>query len=376
MSTALATTNTQTGVLQRIGNPEERGYLMEVYAEMLGIPASQAHSIEAQSCIAKAVQRSVQYGWQAGVHMHVVSFRRKAQPGERADSDGKVVSYELVDGEKGWWDSAARWRDERGIDWKPQFRDMTREELESECKLSGAQMQPGAYGVYCRIIVMKEINDMLSLYGIDERTPVKDRMQVVNALIDEIPWAAGIWTGKKKAGRYWNDDSLPTGVSSRDVAIRRAGKRALMQSSLTLIPLDNRTESQRIDVLTGDLRTEAQHIDRNTALIAQRESHPDNPDDDILFATDHGASAAADEPEAEWRDADEPESKPTDFATPEQVKRVNELGNAVYGDGWGDKAAEMLPKVGGGHAETFEEITQAQANVLISGLEKRAPQPA
>lgn len=244
-----------TGIIQKVGNGEERKYLMQVYAGMLGIPSSQASKTEVQAVIGKAVQRSVQYGWQPGVHMHTVGFWRKTQQGETPErQDGKVYEITLVDGEKAWWDSAARWRDERGVDWVPKYKEMTRQEVAHECKLQGMPFDDGCYGVYCKIIIKGEIDNILSLYGVDERTPIKDRMAVVNALIDEIPWAAGVYTGKKRVGKYLNDDNLPTGTSAKDVAMRRAGKRAIMQSSLTLIPLDNFTEDQRVSQLTVKVR--------------------------------------------------------------------------------------------------------------------------
>lgn len=275
-----------TGIIQKVGNEKEREYLMQVYAGMLGIPSSQASKTEVQAVIGKAVQRSVQYGWQPGVHMHTVGFWRKAQQGETPErQDGKVYEITLVDGEKAWWDSAARWRDERGIDWTPKYKNMTRQEVEHECKLQNMPFNDGCYGVYCKIVVKGEIGNMLSLYGVDERTPVKDRMAVVNALIDEIPWAAGVYTGKKRTGKYLNDDNLPTGTSAKDVAMRRAGKRAIMQSSLTLIPLDNFTEEQRVGQLTVNLRKEAQFQEQSHTMIAQRPEPVREEDGSLFFAS-------------------------------------------------------------------------------------------
>jgi len=275
-----------TGIIQKIGNRDERQYLIDVYAGMLGIPSSHTHKTEVQAVLGKAVQRSVQYGWQPGVHMHTVGFWRKAQQGETPErQDGKVYEITLVDGEKAWWDSASRWRDERGIDWTPKYKPMTRQEVEYECKLQGMPFSEACYGVYCKIVVKREIDNMLDMYGIDASTPIKDRISVVNALIDEIPWAAGVYTGKKRAGKYLNDDNLPTGASAKDVAMRRAGKRAIMQSSLTLISLDNRTEDQRVEQLTAKLRDEAHFKEQSTAMIAQKPDPVREDDGSLMFAS-------------------------------------------------------------------------------------------
>jgi hypothetical protein len=276
-----------TGIIQKIGNQEERGYLVEVYAGMMGIPASQAHKTEVQAVLGKAVQRSVQYGWQPGVHMHTVGFWRKAQQGETPErQDGKVYSISLIDGEKAWWDSAARWRDERGIDWTPKYKPMTEAEVKRECELQSMPFNNGCYGIYCKIVVKNEIDNMLDMYGIDASTPVMDRIKVVNALIDEIPWASGVYTGKKRSGKYLQDDNLPTGTSAKDVAMRRAGKRAIMQSSLTLIPLDNFTDDQRIAQLTAKLREEGNFKEQSTAMIAQKPEPPRESDGSLLFASE------------------------------------------------------------------------------------------
>jgi len=275
-----------TGIIQKIGNAEERQYLVGVYAGMLGIPASQTHKTEVQAVLGKAVQRSVQYGWQPGVHMHTSGFWRKAQQGETPErQDGKIYSISLIDGEKAWWDSAARWRDERGIDWTPKYKPMSREQVQYECKLQDMPFNDGCYGVYCKIVIKGEIDNMLDLYGIDESTPVMDRIEVVNALIEEIPWAAGVYTGKKRNGNFLSDDKLPTGASAKDVAMRRAGKRAIMQSSLTLIPIDNHTEDQRINQLTAKLREESRFKDQATAMIAQKPDPVREDDGSLMFAS-------------------------------------------------------------------------------------------
>ena len=218
--------------------------------------------------------------------MHTVGFWRKAQQGETPErADGKVYAISLIDGEKAWWDSAARWRDERGIDWTPKYKPMTRQEVEAECKLQGMPFNDGCYGMYCRIVVKGEIKNQLDLYGVDGRTPIKDRMAVVNALIEEIPWAAGVYTGKKRNGKFLADDTLPTGTSAKDVAMRRAGKRAIMQSSLTLIPLDNFTDDQRIERLTAKLREEARYNEQSTAMIEQKPEPTRGEDGNLFFAS-------------------------------------------------------------------------------------------
>lgn len=194
--------------------------------------------------------------------------------------------------------------------------------------------------------------------------------------------ASGYWRVNAREVKKWSDsartyvgtgefysDNIPESWTAYEVAEKRALSNALKKA----YDMTDQEQQARelgvsfdVDEAAVTLIDELAESDRReTAFTAKRPKHADDPDDDVLFATDIV--------DGEWSQAaDEPESRPADFATDEQVARINELGNAVYGDGWGNKAAEMLPKVGGGHAGTFEEITQAQASVLINGLEKRA----
>lgn len=311
MSTELATTG-GTGILQRIGNENERGYLLKVYAEMLGVPSAVADRTDVVAVVAQAAQRSVQFGWQPGVHMHVFPFRRKIRAGEESDGgDGKIAEYTLVDGEKAWWDSAARWRDERGVKWAPMYKPMTVAEIKNECAAMGVDYTQQCYGEYCKIVVQDEFRILAEIIGNE-------------AALDSIPWAAGVYTGKKKIGKFWAEDSLPTGVSVKDVARRRAGKRALMQSSLTLIPLDNHTESQRVRQITDDLRREAEHQQKYTALPV--DTSP-SLDDDCVFVVEDTPPPAQ---KAKRIEADEFQEDKKRIAE----KELGRLARNAYGESW------------------------------------------
>jgi len=217
-----------SGVLSRIGSPEERQYLVEVMLEQLGIPGAEAHRADVIAVAATAAQRNIEYGWMPGVHMHVQSYNPKDGP----------TKYVLVDGEKAWKDSAARWRTIHGINWRFQRRPMTREELKEEIRLTGFEVQkaaPHSFGIWSRVLIIGEDDPD------DLDNPVS---------------AAGLYFGAIKVGRYWKDDLLPTGTSSRFVATRRADKHALMQSTLTLIPLDDKTPQERAEILANNLAVE------------------------------------------------------------------------------------------------------------------------
>jgi hypothetical protein len=252
----------QTNVLQKIGNPDERQYLLEVMAEQLGIPSSETSNPQALAVMANAVQRNIQYGWLPGVHMHVQSFIKK-----KGTKDEEEV-WTLVDGEKAWKDNANRWRIVHNVQWRLQHKLMTKEELEQNILLSGYTEKDGPisrakYGIWSRVIII----------GQDDPDNADDPL-----------YAAGLWFGKIKTGNFWSDDRIPTGSTSRDVAIRRADKKALMQSQLTLIPLDDHTPQERIEALTAELEKIKENKDRADAPL-YRDDPEREVDGDVLFAT-------------------------------------------------------------------------------------------
>jgi hypothetical protein len=248
-----------TKILDRIGTPEERKFLIAVMAEQLGIPASESARPDVLAVIANAAQRTIQFGWQPGVHMHVQPFNG-TEEGPKGQ-EVKVKKWVLVDGEKAWKDSAERHR-RNGVQFtiitRPQ--EMTSAEINREAIAMG--MKPGdlavnAYGVYAKVVVRDEFEINCLIYGKEEAFAA-------------IPWASGVYTGKKRNGRWWNDDNLPTGATPRDVAIRRAHKRALMQSTLPLIPLDDKTEADRLGEFTANVRQEELHRHRRLQIPAPR----------------------------------------------------------------------------------------------------------
>lgn len=247
----------QTNVLQRVGTPEERAYLLEIMAEQLGIPSTETTNPQALACMANAVQRSIQYGWIPGVHMHVISFTRNK------GKQNEETVYTLVDGEKGHWDNATRWRLKHGVNWRIQHKLMNKEELGQNIAMTGFQeaAPSHAYGIWARVIIIGQDDPK------DEVDPL---------------YSAGLWFGKMKTGNYWNEDRLPTGVTSRDVAIRRADKRALMQSQLTLIPLDDLTNTERMEQLIDGLQDQHQQDERNDAPL-YREIPDREEDGDVIF---------------------------------------------------------------------------------------------
>lgn len=256
----------QSGVLQRIGSPEERQYLLQVMAEQLGIPAADATRTDVVALLAAAAQRTLQFGWVPGIHLHVQKFEtdRSKKAREKDPSARVIYSYTLVDGEKAWKDSGTRWRD-RGYQWRYQRRPMTTVEVKEEARLQGfnESLAPNAYGMWSRIIVAGQD---------DPNDP------------DNPIWSAGVYTGKIKAGNFWRADQIPTGASSRDVAIRRADKRAMMQSMLTLIPIDDLSVDARVQQLTDNLRREAagrQRMEEPMQRLTQVEVEDDG---DVLWA--------------------------------------------------------------------------------------------
>lgn len=267
MSTDLALRNpAQSGVLSRIGTPDERQYLIRIMAEQIGIPSSEADRTDVIALLATAAQQTLLYGWVPGIHLHVQKFEtdRSKKAREKNPNARPIYSYTLVVGEKAWKDSGTHWR-ERGVNWRYQRRPMTLAEVKEEARLQGFNeaLASNAYGMWSRIIIAGEDDPK------DDHNPL---------------WSAGIYTGKIKAGNYWRNDVIPTGASSRDVSIRRADKRAMMQSTLTLLPIDNLSADQRILKLVDTLRSEADNKERISRPMQRQEAVETEADGDMLWA--------------------------------------------------------------------------------------------
>lgn len=274
MSTQLTIHNPNSSVLQRIGTPDERKYLIEIMAETIGIPAEDAERTDVIALLAAAAQRTMQFGWLPGVHMHVQKFEtsksseaRKKNPNLRP-----VYSYTLVDGEKAWKDSGNRWRVIYNVNWRYQRRPMTLAEVKEEARLQGftEAIAPNSYGFWSRIII-------------DGQDDPKDA--------DNPIWSAGVYFGKVKAGNFWRADIIPTGASSRDVALRRADKRAMMQSTLTLLPLDDLAPNIRLQQLTDTLRREGESKARMAQPIERPQLVDTEDDGDQLWASPNARPA-------------------------------------------------------------------------------------
>lgn len=257
-----------SSVLARVGAPQERQYLIGVLAETLGIPAKDAERPDVIAILGMAVQRTSQYGWLSGLHMHCQKFetsesrnRRKSNPNAQPE-----YTYTLVDGEKAWKDSGSRWRILYGVNWTYNRKPMTRDELSEHARLMGYTqvLPPLAYGIWSRVIVI----------GTDDPKDPENPM-----------YSSGVFLGKRKVGNNWYDEDLPTQVTSRDVAIRRADKRAMMQSPLTLIPLDDMTPAARMEKLVDHLRSEGSHPRDENAIITRQPQTLVEDDGDMLWAT-------------------------------------------------------------------------------------------
>lgn len=272
---AIVVHNQQSNILTRIGAPQERQYLIQIMAEQMGIPASEATRTDVIALLGAAAQHTMQFGWIPGIHTHVQKFESPESKARRNKDQNIPASYTytLVVGEKAWKDSGTRWR-ERGVAWRYQRKPMTPQEVAEEARLQGfgEKVAGNSYGFWSRIIVL----------GQDD--PQND---------DDPTWSAGVWFGKIKTGQYWREDALPTGVSARDVAMRRADKRAMTQSTLTLLPLDDLSPEARIGKLTDNLRGEAEVRGRLSAPMPKHLDVVMEDDGDAIWAIEPSKSASA-----------------------------------------------------------------------------------
>jgi hypothetical protein len=262
MSTALAKQSTALAKTQE----EERAYMLGIMAEQLGIPAEDSHNPKVQALIANAVDRNREFGWKPGIHMHAQSFMANVKDDRNQNTGEKERVYVLVDGEKSWRDSIAQWRIQHNVILRYQRKPMSMQEVEVEARSMGFQkpIPNNAAGVWCRIIE----------HGVDDPNDP-----------DFPEWSSGIWFGHIKAGPYFSTDNLPTGVTPRDVAIRRADKRAAMQSTFVLLPVDQRTPDERSADLARAHEAEAAYRNPTPPDTVYTQRYQVEEDGDILWAS-------------------------------------------------------------------------------------------
>jgi hypothetical protein len=310
MSTALATQSTALGSTQE----EERAYLLGIMAEQLGIPAEDSHKPKVQALIANAVDRNREFGWKPGIHMHVQSFMANVKDDRNQNTGEKERVYVLVDGEKSWRDSIAQWRIQHGVILRYQRKPMSMQEVEIEARSMGFQkpIPNNAAGVWCRIIE----------HGVD------------NPNDPDFPeWSSGIWFGSIKTGTYFSNDNLPTGVTPRDVAIRRADKRSAMQSTFVLLPVDQRTPDERSADLARTHEAEAKYRNPTPPDTAQVQRYVVEEDGDILWAST--------EPEKRSTEPEKRSTEPVDVEFREGVPVDDEVdGSTEEVDGTEDNPFE------------------------------------
>lgn len=281
-----------TRVLARLGTPNEQRAALTILMQALNIPSRMLQDdpgIFGQ--LTKAVQFVGEYGFIPGEHIHAVP--RSVKVTDEDGNDKWVESVTIQLGEKAWKASAAR----HGIDYEIQYRLMTKEELDAYCRSVGApysgnpSVSKYACGYFARVITRRMIE-----------------WKIVNS--DTPPWGSGVWLGVIKQGNKWHSDNLPTAVSPADVAIRRATKRAIMQSNLTLIPLDERRPEERYEALATGLHEQAaiQQREAQSGLVTIPKTEVDE-NGDILFAIPNPEAAeAARRKEAKPEPEPEPEA--------------------------------------------------------------------
>jgi len=265
-------------VLARLGTPEQRRAALVVLAQSLKIPQDAFESDpNLHGSLALAIQYAGEYGFVPGVHFHAVSRKTKI-------NGRPVETYTIQDGEKAWKESAAR----LGIDYRFQDRVMTRAEVLDVAKSMGCSpkdVSEHAAGVWSRVITREDVEWGL----VTDTSPI---------------WQAGVWLGVTKAGQYWNKDNLPTGTTPTDVATRRAHKRALMSSTITLTPLDSRSPKERYEQLSRSLvhEAEAKAADEH-AQYAERARIIEDDGDELFEPAEKFVKDKAD-PEPDQADED------------------------------------------------------------------------
>lgn len=352
MSNQIVQLDKSNSFIQQLGGPQEREYMMEVFASVFNIPANHSQRPDVVALMGKAIEKTVRYGWQAGTHMHVVPYKNK-KTGE--------TTYTLMDGEKGWWDSAARWR-MKGVHWAPDWSPMEKEELVQHTKGIGLdkQIAANAYGIKCRILVKSELEIHMMTGGIK------------NGVVSEeiVPWSEGAYTGFKKAGPYWFADSLPTGVTASQVARRRAGKLAIMQSSLSLIPLNDASETDRLQVLTNDLKRQAEQRHRDRALIVG-DNQVFEDDNGMMWATSQEAKEDTPYTVIEDDMSDLEENAPIEVELSPKDKlivSINEFGDSLYKN-WPAQKAKQLEAKG---VESWGELSLEKLQEVHAWLSQKA----
>lgn len=277
-------------VLARLGTPTQRRAALEILAQSLHIPTDAFDTDPGlHGQLALAIQLAGEYGFVPGEDFHAVK--------RRSNVDGKWVDvWTIQDGEKAWKKSAHR----LGIQYRFQDRPMTRSEIEDYARSIGmpaGEVNKDAAGIWSRVITREDVDWGL----VTDQSPI---------------WQAGAWLGKVRQGNKWFDDNLPTGTSPTDVATRRAHKRALMSSVVTLTPIDDTPPAERYRQMAVTLVEQAeQKADYENMQIAQRNRIIED-DGDELFAPNEPFVRATphEEPEADdgefsvlpWQDWTEP----------------------------------------------------------------------
>lgn len=278
----------ESRVLARMGDPKRNAAALQILGQSLGIPArAWSEDPDIHGSMVTAIQLVANYGMMPGTHFHAVPRNKKVKNPQ--GQDAWVETWTIQVGEKAWKDSAHR----HGTTYRIQHKPMTKEELDVHCRSRGmpaADVSPHATGVWARVITKEEIEWGL----VTEDSPV---------------WAAGTWTGLIEAGYKWRQDGLPTGTTPADVAVRRADKRALMQSTLTLIPLDERHPDERLNALADNLAERVdQQEEEQRSILNQQRRYRDDDNGDIIFAVDPGPvnGNGAQPPAPEDGDGDNP----------------------------------------------------------------------
>lgn len=335
-------------VLARLGTPEQRRAALVVLAQSLKIPQDAFDTDpNLHGSLALAIQYAGEYGFIPGVHFHAVERTQTV-------NNEKIKTYVIQDGEKAWKDSAMR----LGIQYRFQDRVMSRDDILKVAKSIGCpenQVSSEAAGVWSRVITREDVD-----WGL---------------VTDESPiWQAGIWLGVTRSGKYWNADNLPTGTTPTDVATRRAHKRALMSSVVTLTKLDDRRPEERYAQLTTSLVHEAEHRAKVENMgVAQRMRVLEDDGDELFappqpFVTPEKREqpAPAEEAAAEfvveaWRDWTEPANAYA-WATGQGIDEAD--AKAIYAQmvstvGKGKHSEQTMPAIFKAFWESVREKAQA-----------------
>lgn len=261
-----AITKADERVLARLGDERQRRAALTVLGQALGIPsrAFDDPRTGVHGALTRAIQFVGEYAFVPGEDFHAVPRYTNVAPKSAPPEWLEVWTIQL--GEKAWKKSAHR----HGVEWEFEVKPMTPAEVAQELDTMGVpanQRNPHAVGWWARVVT--------------------ERMVKWN--LDRGPYSAGLWFGSILQGSKWHDDRIPTGTTASDVALRRAHKKAIMRSSLSLQPLDERTPDERYTALVENLRDTVEENER----INQVPDSYDKTDDQGLFAMPNPQEQAA-----------------------------------------------------------------------------------